>query len=722
MDKKLFENVFDELCLKLKNDGKVERISSDFAKLKSDFERVDFLLKLEAVTDVVKIPERLLVSGRKSSEKSKQLRNDGNKLFQAKKYISALHKYTESLSYAPWSSDDATEHASSNLSLAFGNRSAVLVHLKEHELAIQDVDRAFNHRFPEELCYKLHERKSVCLVALRRCKEALDSYRAAVNSLEFSNLETNKRMQRREELDKEMKTIVEVMSERSDFLEEPNTNSSRVVLCDKNLPCPADERSNTTFCSLSGACDVRYEPDKGRFIVALRDILPGEVILKERPYSSVLLPDRYIDHCCRCYKYTLAPVPCVDCSAALYCSENCRNVAWREYHQHECKILAALWQSGVDKFAYLALRTICATPLKLSLKCGSAESTAKDLNVDNINQGLNEKCVYVWDEYKAICSFVTHDDKRTSHDLFRRSIIAIFLLRFLQSSGYFNSEADNNCLLSPDDFTNSDDPVRLENLRISDNTEKVEKCEVYSYVAGMLLSHLQSFPCNAHEISEFSLNPDAVSKSVPHELGAGIYATLSLFNHSCNPAATRNFYGDTCVVRTIRTVCSGCEISDNYGTVYAIQARDERRKKLRLQYFFDCNCEACFHDWSLFSETKPVAPAWRCIGCLSPLPHDSSPSVVDTLSRVIRCSVCGREQNFLEKLDELVKSEKIYRRAFDALLKCEVNDALPRLLDHLGVMDRILCLPWTDYSCCQEAVKQCFSVMANCVLLSEHRK
>ena len=40
-------------------------------------------------------------------------------------------------------------------------------------------------------------------------------------------------------------------------------------------------------------------------------------------------------------------------------------------------------------------------------------------------------------------------------------------------------------------------------------------------------------------MAEFDLNPDSVATSTPHELGAGIYATRSLFNHSCDPAVWR---------------------------------------------------------------------------------------------------------------------------------------------------------------------------------------
>ena len=65
-------------------------------------------------------------------------------------------------------------------------------------------------------------------------------------------------------------------------------------------------------------------------------------------------------------------------------------------------------------------------------------------------------------------------------------------------------------------------------------------------------------------------------------------------------------------------------------------------------------------------------------------------------------------------MDELQRSDVEYKRAFDKLIHCEIEVALPALLSHLKLMDELVCLPWPDYSACQEAVKQCFSIMANC--------
>lgn len=68
----------------------------------------------------------------------------------------------------------------------------------------------------------------------------------------------------------------------------------------------------------------------------------------------------------------------------------------------------------------------------------------------------------------------------------------------------------------------------------------------------------------------------------------------------------RYFIGTTMVVRAIRSISSGEEISENYGQIFTTTPESERKRKLRLQYFFDCNCEACREHWPLLEKIDPT--------------------------------------------------------------------------------------------------------------------
>ena len=60
------------------------------------------------------------------------------------------------------------------------------------------------------------------------------------------------------------------------------------------------------------------------------------------------------------------------------------------------------------------------------------------------------------------------------------------------------------------------------------------------------------------------------------------------------------------VVRAIRSIPSGEEVSENYGPIFATSPEAERKRRLRLQYWFDCNCEACAAHWPILEEIDPT--------------------------------------------------------------------------------------------------------------------
>lgn len=660
MQSNYFETIFEELCEKLKRNNDLTKVSKDFMKVTTDCDRIRYLFQFDLIRNILQPPQNDsdLIS-EKCTEKSCSLRNEGNALFKSKKYRDSVQVYTESLAWAPLTVNKVCDEGSDCCAaLAFANRSAALFQLAEYQSCLEDINRAFSLGYPHKLSYKLHDRRGQCLQAVGRVDDAVASLIEAKQQLGVSELNRTRCQQLSTEIDRRIKTCKATSNN--------NSICQNQVDCDKTLPqlcdgiCPR-------YPSLSGGCAVKYAADRGRYIVAEHDIYPGDVILVEKSYASIVLTDNRLDHCDYCFKPTLAAIPCLSCHHALFCGEDCRAAAWSSYHCMECQLRSVLELSGVDKFAHLAVRTVLVS------QCSTVLEQARLLSSSNADV---DDGIYSPQSYRSICSLVTNADQRSAHDLFRRSAIAIFLVRCLQCAGFF--DCDNP----------TDDSLIA--------------------VSGVLLNHLQSFPCNAHEISEFDLVAGAVAASVPHELGAGIYATLSLFNHSCNPAVSRNFYGDTCVVRAIRTVRAGQELSDNYGAVYAVQSRDERRNKLRPQYYFECGCEACVSDWPLFTNPGSASPMWRCDSCY-----------IELASGALQCPSCSHQSDVTLRMEKLRKSDVLYRKAFNNLLECRIEEALRDMLPHLRVMDELICLPWPDYSACQEAVKQCFSIMANCRVVKQ---
>ncbi|ELT87827.1 hypothetical protein CAPTEDRAFT_118237 [Capitella teleta] len=530
----------------------------------------------------------------KSVEHSLSFKTTGNTAYRASEYRDAVQLYTDSIAWAPMLTDGGEDA----LSLAYGNRSAALYQLQQYEACIRDIDRALTEQYPPRLLHKVFHRKAMCRLNLEQFEAAEES-----------------------------------------FLQ------------------PNQPDSHDQYVSLSSACSVASTENEGRFITAVRNIAPGEIVLIEKPFASVLLRANYSNHCHHCLKHTLEGIPCRTCPDARFCSEACRDTAMQTYHQYECSVLNTLHHSQINKFGCLAFRAITKQSYQ-SLK----DIRAQDLPLN----GCHSDGLYRPQDYNTIIQLVTHAKDRPVQDLFHRTVMAVYLLKLLQQTSYFNGEED---------------------------------VEMQAYIAGLFLSHLQSFPCNAHEVPELYLDPNAIDLSMPNELGAGIYSTLSLFNHSCDPGVNRNFYGDTCVVRAIKTIRKGHQVSDNYGALYATNTLKERHDKLQPQYFFSCRCEPCSNDWPLYQKINIDSPRYKCTQCQKEMTRDD----------ITNC--CS--SNIEEIRAKFNKSEVEFRSAFEDLLACRVEEALPVFLRHLALIQEMIVLPWRQFNDCQEALKQCYSLMGN---------
>ena len=64
-------------------------------------------------------------------------------------------------------------------------------------------------------------------------------------------------------------------------------------------------------------------------------------------------------------------------------------------------------------------------------------------------------------------------------------------------------------------------------------------------------------------------------------------------------------------------------------------------------------------------------------------------------------------------MNEFHKMTKQYRKAFDNVLQGHYEDAVPILKEYLSYLDNNVKRPIRDSNDCQEALKQCWSALAN---------
>ncbi|KAF3816533.1 hypothetical protein GH733_013881 [Mirounga leonina] len=232
------------------------------------------------------------------------------------------------------------------------------------KMCLKDITRAQMHGYPESLQPKVTLRKVECLVTLGRLQEAgqtirdLESNFAAKPSLaaaQFQILQRNlcrlkMKVQERENLTASFPATLTKAFEDMDLREE-----------------------NEQIPGASSSVSLCMDPLKGRCLIATKDILPGELLVKEDAFVSVLNPgerpplhhglegkwDTRVTngdlYCHRCLRHTLATVPCDGCSYAKYCSHECMQQAWDLYHNRECPLGGLLLTLGI--FCHIALRS-----------------------------------------------------------------------------------------------------------------------------------------------------------------------------------------------------------------------------------------------------------------------------------------------------------------------------------------------------------------------------
>lgn len=163
--------------------------------------------------------------------------------------------------------------------------------------------------------------------------------------------------------------------------------------------------------------------------------------------------------------------------------------------------------------------------------------------------------------------------------------MTIILLRFLQNSGFFGEKSSKDL------------------------------SEVEAYIGSLILHNLQLLQFNAHEIAELHFNPDFpgdVTKANSVFIGGGIFPTLALFNHSCEPGIVRYFSGSEVIVRTVKPILNGEIIAENYGPIYTQKEKSYRQLELKTRYWFDCNCVPCTENWPVFDDMTTEEFPFKC--------------------------------------------------------------------------------------------------------------
>lgn len=410
----------------------------------------------------------------KDNAKANQFREIGNTHYRKKTphdLVDALTFYNKCLCFA--------ENGSDLLSIGYANRSAVYFELKLFNVCLENIEMARNTgRCPNMLMDKLDKLQNHCniSIAAKTMKKAKERKKANIPPL------------------------VPKLS----------------YPASKTVPYVAD-------------CLELYQNKKyGRHIIANRNLDVGDIIAIEDAFCVLLPREKLYGQCDNCFiENSRSLIPCKYCTAVMYCSEKCYDVAMKNYHQYECPI--------IDDIHKMLKYTEDVFPLRMTFRAianfGSvndltaflSESDGQNNNVFNMDLG-STMGISPRESYAQIYSI----QKETSN-------LCRYRLFYLPS-------------------------IYLELMRKTSMTKQFPE----NLLLKLIRHHIQLLP--APIILEYVLKQGDVSviNDVNEDVALGMYPFRSLINHACLSNIAFTFSGTRAIVSVLAPIKAGEQLFESY--------------------------------------------------------------------------------------------------------------------------------------------------------------
>lgn len=233
-----------------------------------------------------------------------------------------------------------------------------------------------------------------------------------------------------------------------------------------------------------------------------------------------------------------------------------------------------------EPFAFCVARDFLKTACQSCLTRGESLSrcsqckTARYCNVQCQKQA--------WPDHKRECKCLKHLQPRIPTDSVR--LVARIIFKLLSQS-----ESDQEELYSIAEHQShlaDMSEEKTEGLKHLCTTLQVylaeENCDLSRLPSGLdPVSLLARVTCNCFSISDGELQ----------DVGVGLYPSMSLLNHDCQPNCIMMFEGKRLTLRAVRVIRSAEELTISYTDILA--PSKDRRSQLQEQYHFRCECKRC---------------------------------------------------------------------------------------------------------------------------------
>lgn len=176
------------------------------------------------------------------------------------------------------------------------------------------------------------------------------------------------------------------------------------------------------------------------------------------------------------------------------------------------------------------------------------------------------------------------------------------------------------------------------------------------------------------------------------------------------------------VLRAVRLIPAGGEVTDCYGEHYGNSNLKNRTSSLQQQYYFQCACEACQQQWPTYFNLSGECKL-KCVSCCHPID-----------CRGGRCHKCNLDYTRVSKnkaLDSVTYNLKEvayqlqvaiseYEGAYNDVLNGKnSSDNIRKSCNLIEFIDKYVHLPCKMYFEAQETLKHCFDLQSPFSLMRE---
>lgn len=309
---------------------------------------------------------------------------------------------------------------------------------------------------------------------------------------------------------------------------------------------------------------VVRESAHGRGVFATAPIAPGDVLIRALPYALVPNDTCQRTHCTVC----LAPASelCTHCRCAVLCRRCAANRGARLVHADECDALGRLAAAPASdrprdtRSLRLLMRVLLA---RWRERAGAEPQYVSD---EGEWWGTGDVAA---DEFEDVCSLTSPLDADTP----------------LDAGGALPEGSDPGA-------EGGGPALALEDALFESAKQARYFLGAHARVGHELAAQLMGQLCS---------NSLTLYAAAGGEAGAAVSASVAMLNHSCDPTADWAVDADGCLVASaIAPIAAGAEVFISYVDPRLPSA--VRRRKLRENFFFDCDCAAC--------EAGVVAKRW----------------------------------------------------------------------------------------------------------------